>query len=197
MFLLTVNNKNNFSLGSQPVDNTEQVCYLFRKKALFSFRLRGPAAKWYADSTDEAATWVQIRTAFIDSFSDDQDKYKHRITADNCVRGKEKFIKNCYHWVKSAVDKRWPLDPKGTQAERGNQQKQRNAKHIEITVRRLKNKRTGEKSSRNLDRAPKCNLGCLPGSYHFQRRYLYNQLRISTQGRNRSEHQNPVSRTIN
>ena len=137
-FLLTVENKINFSLGSRPADNAERARYLFRKKALFSSLLRGPAAEWYADSITDAATWDQIRTAFIDRFSDDRDKYRHRITAENCVRGNEELIKNFYHRVKSAVDKGWPLDPNGTDAERDNQQNQRNAKYIEFTVRGLR-----------------------------------------------------------
>ena len=137
-FLLTVENKINFSLGSRPADNAERARYLFRKKALFSSLLRGPAAEWYADSITDAATWDQIRTAFIDRFSDDRDKYRHRITAENCVRGNEELIKNFYHRVKSAVDKGWPLDPNGNQNERDNQQNQRNAKYIEFTVRGLR-----------------------------------------------------------
>ena len=109
-----------------------------RRKALFSSLLRGPAAEWYADSIGDAVTWDQIRTAFIDRFSDDRDKYRHRITAENCVRGNEELIENFYHRVKSAVDKGWPLDPNGTHAERDNQQNQRNAKYIEFTIRGLK-----------------------------------------------------------
>ena len=48
-FLLTVENKINFSLGSQQTDIAERTSYLFRKKALFSSLFRGPAAEWYAD----------------------------------------------------------------------------------------------------------------------------------------------------
>ena len=91
-FLLTVENKINFSLGSQPTDNTERAGCLFRKK-LFCSLLRGPAAEWYADSIGDAATWGQIRTAFIDRFSDHRDKDKHRITTENCVRGNEELRK--------------------------------------------------------------------------------------------------------
>ena len=136
--LLTVENKTNFSLGSTPTDIAERARYLFRKKALFSSLLRGPAAEWYADSINDAATWDQIRTAFIDRFLDDRDKCRHRITAENCVRGNEELIKHFYQRVKSAVDKGWPLDPNGTNAERDNQQNQRNAKNIEFTIRGLR-----------------------------------------------------------
>ena len=54
------------------------------------------------------------------------------------MRGNEELIKNFYHRVKSAVDKGWPLDAYGTLAEGDNQQNQRNAKNIELTVRGLK-----------------------------------------------------------
>ena len=54
------------------------------------------------------------------------------------MRGHEELIKNFYHRVKIAVDRGWPLDPNKTQAERDNQQNQRNAKYIEFTVRGLK-----------------------------------------------------------
>ena len=106
----------------------ERTRYLFKKEALLSAFFRGPAAKWYPDSINDAATWDQIKTAFIDRFSDDGDKNRHGIIAENCVRRNEKLIKIFYHRVKSAVDKGWPLDPNGTNADRENQQNQRNAK---------------------------------------------------------------------
>ena len=62
------------------------------KKPYFFSVPRGPAAEWYADSKGNAATWDQIRTAFIERFSDVRDKYRHRILAENCVPGNEKII---------------------------------------------------------------------------------------------------------
>ena len=85
-------NKIKFSPGSRPTDNVERARCFSRKKALISSYIRGPAAEWYADSLDDALTWDQIRTAFIDRFSDDRDKHRHEITADNCVRGKEQIF---------------------------------------------------------------------------------------------------------
>ena len=73
LFLLTVKNKINFSLGSRPTDNVGRARYLFRKKALFSPLLRRPAAELHANSIGYAATWDQIRTDFIDRISDDSD----------------------------------------------------------------------------------------------------------------------------
>ena len=153
-FLLTVEIQINFSLGSRSTDNTEIERYLFRKKALFSSLLEEPAAEWYADSIGETATWEQIGTALVDRFSDDRDKYRHRITAENSVRGNEELIRNFYRWVKSTVDKRWPLDPNGTQAEKDNQQNQRNAKYIEFTVRGFKPNGLNRKAHENLREHP-------------------------------------------
>ena len=130
--------KSTFRLDQDQLTLPKEHDTYSEKKALFSSLLRGPAAEWYADSINDAATWDQIRTAFIDRFSDDRDKYRHKITAENCVRGNEELIKNFYHRVKSAVDKGWPLDPNGNQNERDNQQNQRNAKYIEFTVTGLK-----------------------------------------------------------
>ena len=119
-FLLTVENKIDFSLGSTPNAADDAARYLFRKKALFSSLLRGPAAEWYEGFNvgNPLPTWIQVRTAFITRFSDDRDKYRHRITAENCVRGKEELVKNFYHRVKQAVDKGWPIDAAANQNER-------------------------------------------------------------------------------
>ena len=116
--------------------------------------LQGPSAEWYADSINDAATWDQIRTAFIDRFSDDGDKHRHRIKAENCGRGNEELIKNACHKVKSAVDKGWRLDPNGTQAERDNQQNQRNAKCSEFTVGGIKPNGLKKKAHENLIKHP-------------------------------------------
>ena len=51
--LTTVENKINFSMGHEPDNDDERARYLFRKKALFSSLLRGPAAEWYADNIED------------------------------------------------------------------------------------------------------------------------------------------------
>ena len=65
------------------------------------------------------------------------DKYRHRITAENCVRGKEELITNFYHRVKQAVYKGWPIDAAANQNERDAQQNLRNQKYIDFTIRGL------------------------------------------------------------
>ena len=138
-FLLTIENKIDFSLGSPPNDAGEAVRHLFRKKALFSSLLRGPAAEWYEGFNvgNPLPTWIQVRTAFITRFSDDRDKYRHSITAENYVRGKVELVKNFYHRVKQAVDKGWPIDAAANQNERDAQQNSRNQKYIDFTIRGL------------------------------------------------------------
>ena len=37
----------NFALGDAPADPDDLVCYTFRKKAVFSSLMQGPAAEWY------------------------------------------------------------------------------------------------------------------------------------------------------
>ena len=74
---------------------------------------------------------------------------RQRITAEICIRGNEELIKNVYHRVKSAVDKGWPLDPNGTQAEKDYQQNHRNAKYIEFKVRGLKPTRLKKEAHEN------------------------------------------------
>ena len=63
-FLLTVENKIEFSLGSPPNDAGEAAKYLFRKKALFSSLLRGPAAEWYEGFKvgNPLPTWILVNS---------------------------------------------------------------------------------------------------------------------------------------
>ena len=46
-FIQLIEQKINFALGDAPGDAGELANYTFRKKALFSSLLRGPAAEWY------------------------------------------------------------------------------------------------------------------------------------------------------
>ena len=71
----------------------------------------------------------------MDFFSDNIDNYRNRITARKCVGGNRETNKKFCRRVKNAVDKGWPLDTNGTQAEIYNQLNQRKAKYVELTVR--------------------------------------------------------------
>ena len=137
-FLTTVENKINFSLGSAPVDRDELIRYTFRKKALFSSLLRGPAAEWYEATVTNATTWDQIKATFLTRFSDTRERYRHRINVENCIRGDEELIQNFFHRIKRAVDKGWPNEPGADAAQIALNDNNRNQKYIEFTVRGLK-----------------------------------------------------------
>ena len=56
-FIQLIERKINFALGDAPGDAGELANYTFRKKALFSSLLRGPAAEWYESNITNATTW--------------------------------------------------------------------------------------------------------------------------------------------
>ena len=136
-FLTTVENKINFSMGHEPDTDDERARYLFRKKALFSSLLRGPAAEWYTDNIEDGHDWQHIRTHFLTRFSDNRDKYRCRITAENSVRGNEEIIKNYFHRVKRAVDRGWPDEENADNAARAALNAQRRQKYSEFALRGL------------------------------------------------------------
>ena len=69
-FIRLIECKINFALGTEPeAGELEHAIYLFRKKALFSSLLRGPAAEWYGSTIQDAMTWDEVRTLFITRFS--------------------------------------------------------------------------------------------------------------------------------
>ena len=55
-FIQLIERKINFVLGDVPGDAGEMANYTFRKKALFSSLLRGPAAEWYENNITNATT---------------------------------------------------------------------------------------------------------------------------------------------
>ena len=74
-FIQLIQQKINFALGDAPEDAGEMANYTFRKKALFSSLLRGPAAEWYESNIIKATTWENVRTNFITRFSDGRNKF--------------------------------------------------------------------------------------------------------------------------
>ena len=86
-FIRLIECKFNFVLGAEPeAAADEHVIYLFRKKALFSSLLRGPAAEWYGNTISDAMTWNDVRTLFITRFSDGRNKFTHRMEVAHCIR---------------------------------------------------------------------------------------------------------------
>ena len=124
-------------MGHEPDNDDGRARYLFRKKALFSSLLRGPAAEWYTDNIEDGHDWQHIRTHFLTRFSDNRDKYRYRITAENSVRGNEEIIKNYFHRVKRAVDRGWPDEENADNAARAALNAQRRQKYTEFAVRGL------------------------------------------------------------
>ena len=69
-FIQSIERKIIFALGDAPANPDALANYTFRKKALFSSLLRGPAAEWYESNVEAATPWNDIRTGFVARFSD-------------------------------------------------------------------------------------------------------------------------------
>ena len=99
-FIQLIERKINFALGDAPADASELVNYIFRKKELFSSPLRGPAAEWYESKITNATTWENVRTNFINRFSDGRNKFRHRTEVEHCIRGDGGEFRNSSHRIK-------------------------------------------------------------------------------------------------
>ena len=143
-FIRLIECKINFALGTEPeAAADEHVIYLFRKKALFSSLLRGPAAEWYGSTITDAMTWNDVRTLFITRFSDGRNKFRHRMEVEHCIRADGEEIRNLLHRIKKTVDKGWPDDMAGVlaadqAAERTAQARQRRQRYIDYTLKGLR-----------------------------------------------------------
>ena len=112
-FIQLIERKVNVALGDEPGDAGELANYTFKKKALFSSLLRGPATEWYEINITNATTWENTRTNFNTRFSDGRNKFRYRMELEHCNRGKGEEFQNCLHRIKKAVDKGWPDDMEG------------------------------------------------------------------------------------
>ena len=136
-FIRLIECKINFALGTEPeAGELEHAICLFRKKALFSSLLRGPAAEWYGSTIQDAMTWDEVRTLFITRFSDGRNKFRHRMEVEHCIRADGEEIRNFLHRIKKTVDKGWPDDmvgiaPGDHDAERTAQARQRRQRYID------------------------------------------------------------------
>ena len=75
-FVQLIERKINFAFGDAPADPDDLVSYTFRKKALFSSLLRGPAAECYENNIEKATTRADTREQFITRFSDGRSKFR-------------------------------------------------------------------------------------------------------------------------
>ena len=136
-FIHLIECKTTFALGTVPdAADDEHVIYLFRKKALFSSLLRGPAAEWYGSTIKDAMIWNDVRTLFITRFSDGRNKFRHRMEVEHSIRADGEEIRNFLHRIKKTVDKGWPDDMVGIafgdeNAERAAQARQRRQRYID------------------------------------------------------------------
>ena len=143
-FIRLIECKMSFALGTEPeAAADEHIIYLFRKKALFSSLLRGPAAEWYGSTITDATTWNDVRTMFITRFSDGRNKFRHRMEVEHCIRDDGEEIWNFLHRIKKTVDKGWPDDMAGVlaadqAAERTAQARQRRQRYIDYTLKGLR-----------------------------------------------------------
>ena len=144
-FVQLIERKINFALGDAPGDAVELANYTFRKKALFSSLLRGPAAEWYESNITNATTWDDVRTNFVTRFSDGRNKVRYRMEVEHCIRGDGEEIRNFLHRIKRTVDKGWPDDLNGIEAaqqnaDRASQGRQRRQRYIDYSLKRLRPK---------------------------------------------------------
>ena len=108
-FIRLIECKINFALGTEPDEAQDAyVINLFRKKALFSSLLRGPAAEWYGSTIQDAMTWNEVRTLLKTRLSDGRNKFRHRMEFEHCIRGDGEEIRNFLHRKKKTVVKGWP-----------------------------------------------------------------------------------------
>ena len=158
-FVQLIERKINFALGDAPADAGELVNYTFRKKALFSSLLRGPAAEWYESNITNATTWDDARTNFITRFSDGRNKFRYRMEVEHCIRGDGEEIRNFLHRIKRTVDKGWPDDLNGVEAaqyaaERAAQGRQRRQRYIDYSLKGLRPKYLQRKAQEYLMENP-------------------------------------------
>ena len=143
-FIRLIECKLNFALGTKPDEaDAEHVIYLFRRKALFSSLLRGPAGERYGSTIQGAMTWNEVRTLFVTRFSDESNKSRHRMEVEHCIRADGEEFRNFPQRIKKTVDKGWPDDMAGVvaaeqAAERTAQARQRRQRYIDYTLKGLR-----------------------------------------------------------
>ena len=158
-FIQLIERKINFALGDAPGDVGELANYTFRKKALFSSLLRGPAAEWYENIITNATTWENLRTSFITRCSDGRNKFRYRMEVEHCIRGDGEEIRNFLHRIKRMVDKGSPDDTNGIEAaeqnaERAAQDRQRRQRYMDHSLQGLRPRYLQRKTQEYLMERP-------------------------------------------
>ena len=158
-FIQLIERKINFAPGDAPGDAGELANYTFRKKALFSSILRGPAAEWYENNITNSTTWENVRRNFITRFSDGRNKFRYHMEVEHCIRGDGKEVRNFLHRIKRTVDKGWPDDLNGIEAahhaaEREAQGRQRRQRYIDYSLKGLRPRFFQRKAQESLMERP-------------------------------------------
>ena len=95
-FIQLIEQKIHFAHGDAPGDAGKLENYTFRKKALFSSFLRGPADEWYENNITNANTWKNVRTIFVTSFSFGQKKFRYWMKWNIALEEMEKKFETFY-----------------------------------------------------------------------------------------------------
>ena len=120
LFIQSIEQKIKFLLSDAFADPDEFANYTFRKKALLSSLLRGPATERYENTITNATTCENVRRDFITRFSDRRNKFRHRMEVEHCISEDEEEIRNVLHHIKRTVDKGFPNDMNGIEAAQQN-----------------------------------------------------------------------------
>ena len=190
-FVQLIGRKINFASGDTPADPDDLVSYTFRKKALFSSLLQGPAAEWYQSNIEKATTCPDTREQFITRTSDGRNNFRHGMEVKLCVRGDGEEIRNFLHGIKKTVDKGWHDDMEGfveadRAAERQAQGRQRKQRYIDYTPPRLRPRYLQRKAQEYLMEHPNATWNNF-STRIIQRDVSIKFLRISSMMTNRSK----------
>ena len=118
---------------------------MIRQRALFGSILSGPPAQWY-QGLSAILPCDEIRDQFIDRFTDDKDKYRKRIEAENIKRQPDELIKSYIHRLSTAEERGWPNPTFNDD--------QRTAKKMEFFVRGLSPPGLKQKAHQFLTESP-------------------------------------------
>ena len=96
--------------GLDPSEDVADFLSLIERKIEFSLRLRPGAgdAQNEHDARTPAELWDDVRTDFLNRFTDEKDKYRKRIEVETIRRQPDKLIKIYVHRLTKAVEKGWP-----------------------------------------------------------------------------------------
>ena len=121
--------------------------------------LRGPAVEWYGSTIQDAMTWNDVRTLFINRFSDGRNKFRHGMEVEHCIRADGEEIRNFFHRIKKTADEGWPDDMAGgVAAEQAAkctaQARQRRQSYIDYTLKGLRPRYLQGKAQKHLIEHP-------------------------------------------